>query len=94
MFQGTAWQFQPIFDLWTSPKFELGEFNKATFLVVLRHCELIFWPLTYPNCDLNEVEIAMIQVDEWKFKVIFFLTVRKCDFFQIDKATIQVIEGH
>ena len=32
----------------------------------------------------------MIQVIEWKFEVIFcFLTNRKCEFFQVDKATIQ-----
>ena len=77
MFQGTAWQFQPIFDLWTSPKFELGEFNKATFLVVLRHCELIFCLMTNPKCDLDEVEKAMIQV----VVIFWFLTNRKCDFF-------------
>ena len=41
------------------PKSELGEFNKAPFPVVVRHCEHIFWPLTFPNCDLVEVEKAM-----------------------------------
>ena len=44
--------YQPL-DL---PKSELDEFNKACFLVVIRHCVHIFWPLTYPNCDLVEVE--------------------------------------
>jgi len=35
----------------------------------------------------------MIQVVECHFEVIFcFLTNRKCDFFQVDKATIQVVE--
>jgi len=35
----------------------------------------------------------MIQVFYCHFEVIlFFLTKRKCDFFQVDKATIQVVE--
>jgi len=37
----------------------------------------------------------MIHLVEWHFEVIFcFLTNRKCDFFQVDKATIQVVEWH
>ena len=59
------------------PKSELDEFNKACFLVVIRHCEHIFWPLTYPNCDLVEVEKAMNEDVEWQFKIILcFLTNR------------------
>ena len=35
----------------------------------------------------------MIQVVEFHFEVFFcFLTNRKCDFFQVHKATIQVFE--
>ena len=42
---------------------------------------------------LVEVEKAMIQVVECHFEVIFcFLINRKCDFFQIDKLTIQVVD--
>ena len=37
----------------------------------------------------------MIQVVQWHFQVIFcFLTNRKLDFFQVDKATIQVVKWH
>ena len=52
------------------PKSYLGEVNKATFLVVARHCELIFCLFTSPKCDLDEVEIALIQVVEWHIEVI------------------------
>ena len=53
------------------PKSEMGEFNKASFLVVVRHCEHIFWLLIYPNFDLVEVEKAMNEDVEWHFKIIF-----------------------
>jgi len=37
----------------------------------------------------------MIQVVECHFEVIFcYLTNRKCDFFQVGKATIQEVEWH
>ena len=37
----------------------------------------------------------MIQVAECHFEVILcFLTNRKCDFLQVDKATIQLVEWH
>jgi len=49
LFQGAAWQFQPIFSLWTRPKYDFGEFNKATFLVVAGHWEHIFRLLTNPK---------------------------------------------
>jgi len=49
------------------PKIDFGELNKATFPVVARHCELIFCLMTNPNCDLGEVEKAMLQVAEWHF---------------------------
>jgi len=48
LFQGPAWQFQPILSLWTIPKFDWGEVNKAIFLEVARHCDLIFCLLTIP----------------------------------------------
>jgi len=77
------------------PKSELGEFNKAPFPVVVRHCEHIFWPLTFPNCDLVEVEKAMNEDVEWQFKIILcFVPNRKCKYFQVDKATFQLIEWH
>ena len=69
MFQGTEWNFQPTMDLWACPKNELGEFNKASFLVVVRHCEHIFLPFTYPNCDLVEVVKAMNEDGEWQENV-------------------------
>jgi len=50
----------------------LVEVKKATFLVVARHCELIFCLLTTTKCDLFEVDKPMIQVVEWHFEVIFF----------------------
>jgi len=54
-------------------KCDLGEVNKENFLVVARHCELIFCLLTSSKGDLDEVEKAMIQVVECHFKVIFCL---------------------
>jgi len=64
-------------------KYDLGEFKKATFVVVARHCDLIFCLLTSQKCDLDEVGKAMFQVVEFQFEVIFcFLTNRKCDFFK------------
>ena len=49
-------------------------------------CELVFFLLTSPKCDFDEVEKAMIEIVEWHIKVIFnFLTNRKGDFFQFDK---------
>ena len=37
----------------------------------------------------------MIQLVECQLEVIFcLLTNRKCEFFQVDKATIQVVEWH
>jgi len=57
------------------------------------HCELVFCLYTYPNCDLDEVERAILQDVECKFEVIFCLmTNRKCDFFQVYKAMIQVVD--
>ena len=31
LFQGAEWQLKPIFRLWTSTKYDFGEFNKALF---------------------------------------------------------------
>ena len=77
------------------PKSEFGEFNKACFLVVVRHCEHIFCNLTYINCDLVEDEKAINEGVEWQFKIILcVLPNRKCKFFQVDKATNQLIEWH
>jgi len=43
--------------------------------------------------QFGEVEKAMIHVIEYHLVVIFcFLTNRNFDFFQVDKATIQVEE--
>ena len=49
MFQRLTWQFQLIFGLWTSQKWNLREGKKANFLVVPRHCELIFCLMTSQN---------------------------------------------
>jgi len=39
--------------------------------------------------------MTMIPVVEWHFEVIFsFFTNRKCDFYNVDKAAIQVVELH
>ena len=44
--------------------------------------------------QFDEFEKEMIQVVKCHFEVIFcFLTNRKCDFFQVEKATIQVANG-
>ena len=45
--------------------------KNATFLADARHCELILCLVTSPKCDLDEVEIAMIEVVECHFEVIF-----------------------
>ena len=68
---------------------------KATFLVIVGHCELIFCLLTSPKRDFDKVEKAIIQVFECHFDVIIcFLNNRKSDFYHVDKATIQVVELH
>jgi len=75
LLQGAAWHFQHIFGLWISPKYYIGEFNKATFLVVGRYCELIFCLKTNTKCDLDEVEKTIIQVVEWhNEEILCFLT--------------------
>jgi len=71
----------------------LVEFKKATFLVVARHCELTFCLFTSPKFDLHEVQKSMNQVFECHFEAIFyFLITENATFFQVDKATIQVVE--
>jgi len=81
-----------------SPKYNFGEFNKATFLVVVRHCELIFCLLDSPKCDLDEIVKAMIQVVEWHFEVIFCLLInRKYDYFKSktdDSSRRMALESH
>jgi len=63
--------------------------------VVVRHCEHFFWPLTYLNYHLVKDEKAMNEGVEWQFKIIlYFLPNRKCNFFQVDESTIQLIEWH
>ena len=58
--------------------------NKAKFLVIARHCELIFCLLSTPKCDFDKVEKAMIQVFECHFEVIIcFLT---WDFYHVDEV--------
>jgi len=64
MFQRLSLHFQIIFGFWTSTKCDVGEFKKATYLVVARQCEHIFCLLTSPKRNLDEVEKAMIQVVE------------------------------
>jgi len=73
----------------------LGEFNKATLLVVGRHCDLIFCLLINKKCFSDKVEKDMIQVFECHFLGFNgFFTNRKCDFYHVNKATIQVVELH
>ena len=53
--------------------------KRATFLMVARHCELIFCPLISPKCDLGEVKKAMFEVAECHFEVILcYMSNRKC----------------
>ena len=73
MFQGLVWQFDLIFSLFTIPKCDLIEVEKAIFQGLACHFELIFGILANPKCDLGE-------------------TKRNFDFFQVDKARIQVAE--
>jgi len=50
-----------------------------------------FRPLDLSKTQFYEVEKAMIQVVKCHLEVNFlFLTNRNCDFFHVDKATIQV----
>jgi len=44
MIHVVEWQLKVIFCLLTSPKFSIGEVEKAMFQVVARHLELIFFP--------------------------------------------------
>jgi len=55
----------------TSRNCDFGKMKNATFLADARHCELILCLVTSPKCDLDEVEIAMIEVVECHFEVIF-----------------------
>jgi len=91
MFQELAWNFQLIICFWCSTKCDLEEVEKATMLVVARHCEHIFCVLTSANFYLDEVEKSNILIVECHFDVIFcFLTNRKHDFFK----AIKVVERH
>ena len=46
----------------TSPKCDLGDFEKVMFQMVSRPCEIIFCLLTSTKCDLGEDEKAIFQV--------------------------------
>ena len=50
-----------IFCLLKSQKFDFGEVEKAMLQVVARHWELIFFPLSNPKCELDEVAKASFQ---------------------------------
>ena len=75
-----------------SQKYDFGEFNKATFLEVVRHCELIFCLMTRPKWDLDEVEKALIEVVEWHYEDILFLDQPRMRPLSGHKATIQDVE--
>ena len=54
-----------------------------------------FLALDLPELPLVKDEKAMNEGVEWQFKIILcFLPNRKCKFFQVDTATIQLIEWH
>ena len=48
----------------------MGEVKKSTFLVVARHCEIIFCLLMSPKCDLDEVDKTIFQEIKWHFEDI------------------------
>jgi len=50
------WHLKVNFCLFTSPKFDFGDVEKATFQEVAWHWELIFFLMTIPKCDLRVVE--------------------------------------
>ena len=71
MFQVLAWHSELILDLWTSPKRDLEEAEKAMIQVVECHFEVIFCFSTNLKCYFFQVDKAMIQVVDWHF---FLLT--------------------
>jgi hypothetical protein len=74
------------------PKYYLLVVHKATFQVVDRLCEHIFYPLGIQKCDFDEVEEAMIQVVEWPSEHnICIIVIAKCVFGEVDKAIFQVV---
>ena len=50
------WHLKIIVYVLTSQKFAFGEVEKVNFQAVTRHWEHIFFLLTIPKCDLDEVE--------------------------------------
>ena len=80
MIQVVANHGELIFFLLTSPKWDLGEVEKANFQGVAWHFDLILDVLTKPNFDLREVEKAMFQGLAWHSQLILDLwTSQKCD---------------
>ena len=61
MFQMDARHWELIFIILTSPKFDLGEVEKATFQGLPCHFELIFGHLLIAKCELVEVENSMFK---------------------------------
>ena len=93
MFEQQVWQFQHISGFWISQKCGLFMF-KRIFLVVSRHCEVIFCSLTSPKCDLDEVEKEMFEIVECHFEFhLWYLSNRKCKFFQVDKGQFKWMIG-
>ena len=88
-----AWHFQLTIGLWTLHKMRLGWSKKSDFSSGCKALRTHFLPLDQPKFYFDVFEKAMIPFVESHFEVIFcFLTNRNCDFFQINKATNQVIE--
>ena len=78
--KGLAWHYQLILELWTSPKCDLDELEKAMIQVVECHSEVIFWFMTNRKCNFYHVDKATIQVVELQLKVIL----------PLDKTIIQL----
>ena len=64
----------------TSPKLDLGEFEKEMFQEVARHWELIFFLLTSPKCYFGKFGKETFQGFPCHFELIFgFLNIAKCE---------------
>ena len=67
MCQRLAWHSQFILGLWTRPKCDLDEVEKAMIQVVKCHFEVIFCLLTNRNCNFK-VDKTTIQVGGMEHK--------------------------
>ena len=73
--------------LFTSPKCDLSNVEKAMFEVLAVHFHLIFFLLTNPECDFCEVEEAIFHVVAGHCELIFCqYTTSKYNWGEVENA--------